>query len=158
MSVSLSLLIELGLVLRPPRCWLNINLADYYEYMQHLISQFWLNGLVNFSLSHAALGEAGLPPELPRSPHTVLHHQNNNRLYPKPVTESTVSQAVLNAHVRYVCGEFSRATSPLACKIRGPFQPLLHSALTRPTQFGLVPHLPAIPAHTNDQEEAINQC
>ena len=39
------------LVLRPPRCWLNINLADYYEYMQHLISQFWLNGQVKFSLT-----------------------------------------------------------------------------------------------------------
>ena len=81
-----------GLVLRPPRCWLNINLADYYDHMQHLISQFWLNGLVKFSLSHAALGEAGLPPELTRSPHTVLHHkkQKHNRLYQKPPTESTV--------------------------------------------------------------------
>ena len=64
-----------GLVLRPPRCWLSINLADYYEYMEHLISQFWRNGLVKVSLSHAALGEAGLPPELPRSPHTALHTQ-----------------------------------------------------------------------------------
>ena len=41
-----------GLVLRPPRCWLNINLADYYDHMQHLKSQFWLNGVVKFSLSH----------------------------------------------------------------------------------------------------------
>ena len=35
-----------GLVLRPPRCWLNINLAEHYDHMQHLKSQFWLHGLV----------------------------------------------------------------------------------------------------------------
>ena len=40
-----------GLDLRPPRYWLNINLADYYDHMQHLISQIWLNGLAKFSLS-----------------------------------------------------------------------------------------------------------
>ena len=81
-----------GLVLRPPRCWLNINLADYYDHMQHLISQIWLNGLVSFSLSHAAPGEASPPPELPRSPHIVLHHkkQKDDRLFPKPPTESMV--------------------------------------------------------------------
>ena len=38
-----TLFCQRGLVLRPPRCWLNINLADYCDHMQQLISQFWLN-------------------------------------------------------------------------------------------------------------------
>ena len=103
---------------------LNINLADYYDHMQHLISQCWLNGLVKFSLSHMQHYEKlayllSYPGRLTLS--CITNKQTKPGFIQSHQQKARCSQVVLNAHVQNVCGAFSRATSPLPAKYAGPF-------------------------------------